>query len=118
MRSLAEINRISDEAAENANQKNLQPYVFWDNRETKLAKRFPFPFLGDHVPYGWELLGKPLFADLSGFGAPDEPALTEDQLKDKIVQIQDENDDVSVGWGIVEVGQFQGYIQAFVKVKK
>ena len=49
-----------------------------------------------------------LFIDTSGFGARDEPALTLDQLLERLCKLLCEHGPIKVG--ITETGQFQAYI--------
>jgi hypothetical protein len=96
-----------------------QPYVYPSIEEVGLHS-FPFPNIGDTVPKGWREYGGKgglFFVDSSGFGHPDEAALTADQFIAKIQEILAINDmcEWTIGWAIVEVGQFQVYVQAFKK---
>jgi molybdopterin converting factor small subunit len=56
-----------------------------------------------------------LFADASGMGAPDEPALTLDQLKEKISELISQYGKIYCA--ITDEGQFQVYITVYVKDK-
>jgi hypothetical protein len=55
----------------------------------------------------YEPEGEALFVDTSGFGAPDEPALTLTQFLDEL--------EADKAYALVEVGQFQAYVQKFSK---
>jgi len=72
------------------------------------------PFLGDYVPPGFQFVRK-YFVDASGFGAPDEPALTADQFLAAIRK--NVLSDKSYGYGILEVGQFQVYVGEYIKTE-
>ena len=102
MMSLATINAITDENSRNAHKFHEIPYTIWpgDIDDWRAGKRLPIPFpnLGDHVPDGFET---------SGFGSPGEPALTLDQLFDKL--------QVGKAYAFVECGQFQSYLQQFTR---
>lgn len=114
MFSPAYIRSLQDEAAVRAAEENLTPYPP-TIEEIDAMPPFPFPFVGDYVADGWEPLldddGDPVawFVDTSGFGAHDEPALTVEQLKDKLR----ENAGKGYGYAITEVGQFQAYLGVF-----
>ncbi len=87
------------------------PYLIWpeDIDDWRAGKRLPIPFpnLGDHIPDGYELDGDAWMIDTSGFGSPGEPALTLDQLFDKL--------EVGKAYAFVETGQFQSYLQQYIK---
>ena len=99
-------------ATKEASRRNLLPYVFWNTEDVYETESFPFPVLGEHEPKGWERIDE-LFCDASGWGAPDEPALTQEQLRAKIVDLIAEHG--RVGFGITTVGQFQLYVGVYIK---
>ena len=109
MMSLEAIHSMSRQAAREASKSGTQPYVPFDGDEIDKMPPFPFPFLGTHCPKGWKKVGEPLFCDSSGFGDEREPALSIRRLK----IILKDNLQFSYGYGIVEAGQFQCYVQAF-----
>jgi hypothetical protein len=111
MMSLSTIRSMAAEAAEEAAEAGLEPFIVWpsDIERIRIAGRFPFPNLGDHVPDGWELVDE-FMADASGFGAPDEPALTFDQLVDRLKE--------GKGYAITQVGQFQVMVGEFKRGDK
>lgn len=102
---------LSAEAAARAAAEDLRPYAYWPQDE--VAAPFPFPNLGDHRPEGWTLIDT-LFADKTGWGADDEPALTPDQLVARVAALNDEHR-FRVGYGIIEEGQFQVVIGVFLR---
>lgn len=109
MMDLRTIELMSMEAAERAAKKNLQPFVVEQtdiDRWRGETPRFPFPNLGSFVPAGWRE-ERELFVDTSGFGAPDEPALTASQLVEQLKPGR--------GYGITRIGQFQAYVGEFVR---
>lgn len=115
MMGLDTIRSMSREAALKSARDNNEPFLVEqeDIEDWKVAfeagrLRFPFPNIGDYRPDGWEL-GEELFVDSSGFGREDEPALTIEQLLDKLQS--------GKGYAITEVGQFQLYVGEFEKVK-
>lgn len=114
MMSLATIEYLSREAGRTASQKGLFPYVPIHEDEIKTYPPFPFPNLGDHRPKGWKLVDT-LFCDSSGWGADDEPALSEKQLVAKLLELQ--GSDKTYGYGIIEAGQFQLQLGVFERTK-
>ena len=59
-----------------------------------------------------------LFCDSSGFGAPDEPALTQQQAIARTNEILSENKENTLYAAITDAGQFQVYVGIFKKVSK
>lgn len=112
MMSAETIRDFQREAAERASADDLKPFIVWQedldqwHAEAKegYAPNFPFPSIGDYVPKGWTLVDRH-FVDNSGFGAPDEPALTWQQFLGEL--------QVNFGYAIIEEGQFQVYIGKF-----
>lgn len=111
MMDLTTINSITNEQAENARKFHEIPYTIWpgdvDKWRAGESLPIPFPHLGDYVPDGYEADGDAWMVDTSGFGAPDEPALTQSQLFDKL--------QTGKAYAFVQVGQFQAYLQQFTK---
>jgi len=104
---------MSQEAARKAARLHKVPYIVWpqdlEGWKAGHINSLPFPFLGSYVPKGWKMVNE-YFVDLSGFGAPGEPALTLKQFIDKVR--------VDYGYAITEAGQFQVYIGELEKSKK
>lgn len=111
MWSLEVINYLNNEAARKARRQHKEPHVpTLDDIDN--YPPFPFPHLGPFVPPGWEQVEDALwFADSSGWGRDDEPALSVRRLKNELRQYIAENP--THGFGIVECGQFQCYVAAF-----
>jgi len=111
MMALETIIAMNDEKTSNARKFHEIPYTIWpgdvDNWRNGKRLPIPFPHIGNHEPSGFELDGDPWMVDTSGFGLPGEPALTQDQLFDKL--------ETGKAYAFVEVGQFQAYIQQFTK---
>jgi len=109
MMSLATIQSMQQDAREKATRENIVPFVV--ENEDLLAWRagrslpLPFPFIGTYEPDGYLPTGDAWMVDTSGFGAPNERALTIDQLLDKL--------EVDMAYALVEVGQFQAYLQEY-----
>lgn len=121
MMSLSTIRHMSEEAGREAAQRNMQPYVPYNEEDVQRmpggelwnGKRgFPFPHLGDHQPAGWTDTGESYFVDSSGLGRDDEPALTWEQFNRRLIAevVQSPR---RLGLGITEVGQFQLYVSIF-----
>lgn len=122
MMSLDYIRELSREAAEEAEELGKQPYVF-DKDGVTVDNLGNIPNLGTLLPTGWvrvslkkedESRGVYMgdnegygayFVDSSGFSGPGEPALSIGEFLDVIKP--------GLGYGIVEVGQFQIKIAAF-----
>ena len=108
MMSIEQINELNDKAHNNAVRDEIVPYTVVASDLNDWAEGnfpVPFPYIGDYVPDGYEEEGETLFVDTSGFGAPDEPALTRWQLLDELK--------VGTAYALTSVGQFQAYVQPF-----
>lgn len=112
MMGIETIRQMNSERAMRAREEGLEPYVFDGVGEIDALTQFPFPHIGSHRPEGWSVREKTLFADSSGFGAPDEPALTPAQLKDELRRLVEAHGS-DVGFAIIEAGQFQVHIGVF-----
>jgi hypothetical protein len=114
MMALSEIKRISDQAAKSAAISKKEPYVPFDETEIK-DTRFTIPMLGSYVPKGWVQV-ESLFCDTSGVGTDNEPAMTLNQLKSKMLEYAKKKG--TYGYGITEEGQFQCHVGVFEKEKQ
>jgi len=103
MWSLETIRAINQDATHEAEQRAKEPYTMRAEEEVIRWPPFPFPHLG-YIDTGHEKVST-LFCDSSGFGAPNEPGLTVDQLKEELVRLFRENGPLEIY--IKEVGQFQ-----------
>ena len=108
MYSLETIRSLSREATKKAAKAKKEPYLV-EKEDLDRMPPFPFPYLGDYVTPGWELV-ETFFVDSSGFGKPGEPALTANQFKKKI--------QAGFGYGLIEVGEFQLYVGKFQKINR
>lgn len=106
MMSLEQIQKLSQEAAEKAAKEKQVPYMIFEQGEINNMPPFPFPFLGSYDPPSWTQTDE-YFVDSSGFGSPDEPALTMDQFKEVLKP--------GKGYAILETGQFQVWVGEYIK---
>jgi hypothetical protein len=113
MMSTQQIVSMSEEAAVKAARENRVPFVYWPG--DNLDPPFPFPNLGSYMPDGWERTDH-FMADSSGFGSPNEPADTPEQMRARIERVLREHPNDTIGWAIIEVGQFQVVIGQFRKL--
>lgn len=124
MMSPSTIREMSRDAAKRAARARKEP---WEATPDALERGrngdtsgVEIPFLGDHVPKGWERINlmEPkrgwhedvdgfgaYFVDTSGFGGSGEPALTQKQLMEVLLP--------GYGYALIECGQFQGYVGVF-----
>lgn len=114
MLSYEYIRREQDKAARRAAREGLFPYSPAShelaNDEELFEALRAIPFIGDYVPKGWEFI-EGWTVDASGFGAPDEPALTQDQF---LVRVRAElAKHPNTGFAITESGQFQVFVGVY-----
>jgi len=116
MMSAETIRAINTETGVKAAKANKTPFVPFNRQEIEGGK-ISLPNLGYHVPKGWKRVEDvEWFCDSSGWGAPNEPALTQDQFLDELADYADKHP--SHGYAIVETGQFQCYVGAFTKTRR
>jgi len=108
MMGLDEIRANQMEAASRAAQEDMVPFVY--EPDDVPSGQFPFPELGDYEPPGWNLSER-WFVDAMGMGGAGEPAMTHTRLLQEIEKARAL--DPEVGFGIVEVGQFQLYVGVY-----
>ncbi len=112
MFGLETIKAMNREAGERAREEGLEPFHLERSPQLDLMPPFPFPNIGDdsvEVSKRYEHIVD-LFCDKSGMGADDEPALSIDQLMEKLRVLLRENQETGLRLAIVEEGQFQLYI--------
>lgn len=110
MWSLEVIKSLSEKAAYKSRRLGRVPYVIPDQEMIETFRRngqVPFCFLGDYCPEGWEMIDT-LFCDSSGWGSESEPALTFNQMCDRLKP--------GLGYAVIEQGQFQCYVGVFRKL--
>lgn len=138
MMSSQQVNQLADEAARRAKREGKKPIVFTAeelNDEVKLAAHVRrIPFVGTYRPAGYKLIPassldfprkdcvcvpwggdeaeRYVQVDSSGWGSPNEPALTATQFYDAIRAIGPGR-----AYAIVEAGQFQCVIGIFERVE-
>ncbi|NQU24007.1 MAG: hypothetical protein HQ567_22215 [Candidatus Nealsonbacteria bacterium] len=113
MMSIETIVRVNQEIAAQAAQEELVPYVPFSVDEIDYWPPIPFPHLGsNHAPDGWEKTETRWFVDKTGHGSGSEPALTCEQFKRELRRYVAKNP--SHGFGIVEEGEFQAVVSAFI----
>jgi hypothetical protein len=113
MMSQSTIRQLQQDARERAALEDTTPYLV-AAEDIEAWKRgiglpIPFPMIGDYEPPGYETDGDALFIDTSGYGAPDEPALTVSQMLDELKPDR--------CYAFTEVGQFQAYLQPYRIIK-
>lgn len=111
MMGLDTIRALSAEAAAEAAAAGRRPFIYWPEDEVRAP--FPFPNLGDYRPEGWMLIDT-LFCDKTGWGDADEPALTVDQLINRIRTLNAEHH-FNLGYAIIEEGEFQCVVGVFAR---
>ena len=122
MMSLQQIDDMGREAAQEAAQENREPFILWEEDLASIPP-FPFPFLGDYCPDGWQAVqleeqhgvylgdNSPYgayFVDACGLGAPGEAALTIDQFVELL--------ESGYGYAVIESGQFQVKVAKYKRV--
>lgn len=127
---------MQQEAAARASKERRIPFVYWPG--DKLTEGgFPFPNLGDYIPKGWRRLTSEetgltrhdlpgvtdredvnVLVDSSGFGGDDFRSLSPEGLRALIERLNAwaAERKLTVGWAIIEVGQFQVVVGAYTKI--
>lgn len=110
MMSIEYMQSLADEAGNKARRNKTVPRVFSATLLAQFGQRGgpTIPALGSYRPKGWRIEEHKL-CDSSGFGADDEPALTQRQLKEWIGQHPGD------GFAVIEIGQFQVVVGRFTK---
>ncbi len=106
MWSLEVIKDLNKKAAKSATEEGTVPYLFCIDSNIAAVR---VPMIGDmasEVDEKHERIDT-LFVDTSGWGAPDEPALTQRQFLEKISELRTEHGPILLA--LEECGQFQGY---------
>ncbi len=117
MMSLEAIVYLNNQVAVQAEERELVPYTPESIDEIDSYPPFPFPNLGYFQPDGWEEDEEThWFVDKSGFGNDWEPAMTLEQFKKVLRKYHREH--TEAGFAIVEEGQFQVYISAFLPLQE
>lgn len=109
MLTYSQIVEYAVESGIKARIKGLKPYNL-KNLNFDQIPPFPFPDLGDFLPDGYELVDTWL-CDSTGLGYESEPALTVNQLIEKLRELIESRDEYFVG--IIESGEFQVVLGIF-----
>lgn len=117
MYSLKVIKSMNKRAHAKAVQEDMQPFIFFNEEEVGNLPQQCLPEFGDYRPTRWKMREETLFCDSSGWGSSDEPALSVEQTRDTILRIMRETEG-TVGFAVIETGQFQVYVGVFDKVEK
>lgn len=113
MMSIRAMNDMAQAAAFRAAKAKKVPYRPYDAEEVRsYIDRFPFPLLGNYRPNGWELV-QTVLVDTTGCGTESEPALTQEQLRNLVLNGLD-ND---YGYAVICSGQFQTTLGIFKEDK-
>ena len=115
MFDLNTLRALSNDATQKAASAKRVPYKLYTPDEVNYWPPITFPNLGTYRPKGWKLVDHWL-CDSSGFGNENEPALTFNQLCDKIRKLEAEGK--HNGYAIIEQGQFQVVLGVFKEIKK
>ena len=111
MMSGGQIMKLANDAAVRAAKRKQEPRVFFDAAD--IEEYFGnIPNIDTFRPEGWELVEQRM-VDKSGWGAYDEPALTVEGYKKWLSEYLETPE--TVGWAIIEEGQFQIVVGRFVK---
>lgn len=104
MYSTETIKEINRQAGKTAGRTKIKPYRAKSDEDEGV---FKCPFIGDFVLTEFETTDNLYFVDSSGFGRESEPAMTIKQFLKKVRK--------NYYYAIVEHGQFQVYIQEYIK---
>jgi len=103
MRALQEIEQEADQKTIEARRAGLQPYIAKHDHDEGVKQA---PVVGHYIPAGWSPTRR-FFVDSSGFGSEGEGALTFGQFLQEVTGDK--------AYAITEAGQFQVYIQEFIR---
>jgi len=108
------IREMNREAAERAQLEDLEPVEINDPSDVH-APGFSIPFLGDACDERdakYQRVDR-LFVDISGWGSEGEPALTQDQLMARLVELCEEHGPLYAALDCH--GQFQGWVSVWAR---
>ena len=114
MMGLSMISHLCKEAEKKAKKNKVVPLVLAEPEDVDNlgSHGYTIPNLGDHRPKGWKLVDHWL-CDGTGLGGPNEPALTQRQLKERMKQKLAEGKEY--GYAVIEQGPFQVTLGVFEK---
>ena len=112
MMSQGYIDEIVRDATREAEEEGLEPLYMSPGMLKAMragGEIYPLPFLGDHVPTGWERTERDeYFCDSTGMGHPGERALTMEQMFEAM--------EPGYGYAVTEHGQFQCYVAQYQEI--
>ncbi len=114
MMSGGAIMALANQQAEKAAKRKLEPRVFFDAADIE-QNCGRIPNIGSYRPPGWTLEENKM-VDKSGMGDEGEPALTLRGYKQWLSQYLEGSE--TVGWAIIEEGQFQIVVGRFTQEKQ
>lgn len=113
MLSGLQILEFAQEAARNAEARNLQPAsirAFDPGQPQEFVRTIPF--LGSYIPAGWQPAGfDDLFVDSTGIAGDHEAALSLRQFAARLYDLKRTGE--NYGLGIIEAGEFQVYVRVY-----
>ena len=112
MMSLEVLRAVNDEIAQQAAREGLVPYIPLSADEATTP--FFCPNIGTLKPRGWRKTGHTWFVDKTGHGLDWEPALTWRQFRQRLAGYLLRHP--SHGFAVVEEGEFQCVVAAFMRV--
>lgn len=114
MYGLETIKAMNAEAGDKARASGVQPLTLDDLADVDrlfVEHSLSIPALGDSTDDVEAEELEVLFCDTSGWGAPNEPALTLAQFEAKVRALVEEHGPIMLGVG--ETGQFQAYVHVW-----
>jgi len=115
MYGLDTIKALNAEAAAKARSRRTRPTRISSVDQVDAWPPYPFKYLGNACDDWDEVYTRQesLFCDSSGWGAPGEPALTADQLRERLHELVQEHGVIYVA--IEEMGQFQLHLAVWAE---
>ena len=112
MMSVEVLIAVNNQIARQAAKQGLFPYVPLGIED--VTSPFSFPNIGSLKPRGWRKTGETWFVDKTGRGFDDEPALTWQQFRRRLVGYILRHP--GRGFAITEEGEFQVVVSAFKRI--
>jgi hypothetical protein len=108
---------MNRDASVMAAQKEMRPYVFFGEEDVGDKPLDCLPSLGNHRPAGWSMREDTMLCDSSGWGKSKELAFTSEETSNAIRHIMQDTPG-TVGFAVIETGQFQVTVGIFDKVEE